>query len=93
MTKQRIDYIDIAKGIGILLVLWGHLYVCDYVHSAIYLFHMPLFFFISGMFYWNPTGVKVFVQKTLKKYVYPYVFFLLAFIPVTLILDVLQNGG
>lgn len=93
MTKQRIDYIDIAKGIGILLVLWGHLYVCDYVHSAIYLFHMPLFFFISGMFYRNPTGVKVFVQKTLKKYVYPYVFFLLAFIPVTLILDVLQNGG
>lgn len=93
MTKQRIDYIDIAKGVGILLVLWAHLYVCDYVHSAIYLFHMPLFFFISGMFYRNPTGCKVYVQKTLRKYVYPYAFFLLAFIPLTLILEVLENGG
>lgn len=92
MGSQRIDYIDIAKGIGILLVLWAHLDVCDYVHSSIYLFHMPLFFFISGMFYKNPTGCKTFVQKALRKYIYPYVLFLLAFIPLTLILDVLGNG-
>lgn len=91
MTSQRIGYIDIAKGIGILLVIWAHLECCEYVRSAIYLFHMPLFFFISGMFYKDPSDAKVYIQKTLKKYVYPYVFFLLAFIPITLILNLLQT--
>lgn len=91
MTSQRIGYIDIAKGIGILLVIWAHLECCEYVRSAIYLFHMPLFFFISGMFYKDPSDAKVYIQKTLKKYVYPYVFFLLAFVPITLILNLLQT--
>lgn len=47
---KRIDYFDIAKGLGIILVVIGHLdSTC--VHTIIYYFHMPLFFFISGIFY------------------------------------------
>lgn len=47
---KRIDYLDIAKGLGIILVVIGHLdSTC--VHTIIYYFHMPLFFFISGIFY------------------------------------------
>lgn len=46
--EKRIDYIDIAKGIGIILVVIGH---CINGHSIagryISSFHMPLFFFIS----------------------------------------------
>ena len=50
IKKTRLVYIDIAKGIGILLVLLGHL--LDNGHwlkSVIYTFHMPLFFIVSGM--------------------------------------------
>ena len=48
--------IDIAKGIGISLVVLGHLN--DYfsanipgAYKFIYLFHVPLFFFLSGLFF------------------------------------------
>ena len=48
--------IDIAKGIGISLVVLGHMN--DYfgagipgAYKFIYLFHVPLFFFLSGLFF------------------------------------------
>lgn len=53
---QRERSIDIAKGLGILLVVLGHLidsFNADIpgVYGYVYLFHVPLFFFISGLFY------------------------------------------
>ncbi|MCM1467297.1 MAG: acyltransferase [Alistipes sp.] len=47
--ERRIDYVDIAKGIGILLVIMGHIefnYVpfCGSVH-------IPLFFILAGFLY------------------------------------------
>ncbi len=53
IPTQRIPTIDVAKGVGILLVVLGHNAVFrEHMHSAyeaIYLFHMPLFFFLSGV--------------------------------------------
>ena len=61
-NSERLAYIDIAKGIGIILVVIGHC-VPDassltgisnpyfkLLHQIIYSFHMPLFFFIAGFF-------------------------------------------
>lgn len=49
-TKARLNYFDIAKGIGIILVIIGHIeYVEQGVRNYIVSFHMPLFFIISGM--------------------------------------------
>lgn len=56
MSKSRNESVDIAKGIGILLVVFGHTMspvmeghnVLEWLYSVIYVFHMPLFFFISG---------------------------------------------
>lgn len=51
---QREKYIDIAKGIGILLVIFCHVIsFCDitelkFIFRFCYSFHMPLFFFITG---------------------------------------------
>ena len=46
--NKRIEWIDIAKGIGIILVIAGH--TISLTHSyPIYAFHMPLFFFLSGL--------------------------------------------
>lgn len=56
MSSERVEYIDIAKGIGILLVALAHADVSlfsPYLHQLIYAFHMPLFFFLSGYFF-NP---------------------------------------
>lgn len=54
-TKTRDTYIDIVKGIAILLVVVGHTLVdltdvkaLNTLFNFIYSFHMPLFFFLSG---------------------------------------------
>ena len=56
--KTYLDWIDIAKGIGIILVVVGHSfrdgmraenYACEFIYQFIYFFHMPLFFAISGI--------------------------------------------
>lgn len=56
MGKIRDITFDIAKGIGIVLVVIGH-YIPDnapswYIGfvSFVYHFHMPLFFMIAGFF-------------------------------------------
>ena len=51
---QREKYIDLAKGIGILMVIFCHVIeVCEitslqFIFRFCYSFHMPLFFFITG---------------------------------------------
>ena len=47
---KRLHWIDTLKAIGIMLVFLGHSGAP--FHDGIYLFHMPLFFIISG-FLWN----------------------------------------
>ena len=43
------DYrLDNAKAIGIFLVVFAHVMSTSTITNYIYLFHMPLFFFISG---------------------------------------------
>ncbi len=46
--QQRIDSIDGAKALGIFLVIYAHTMLWKPLQDWIYVFHMPLFFFISG---------------------------------------------
>ena len=49
--NNRIFWTDAARGIAILLVVLGHCIgnLTDPVNKVILSFHMPLFFFISGL--------------------------------------------
>lgn len=50
--ERRLNYIDIAKGIGILMVFVGHCNeLPDLLSRLIYSVHMPLFFILAGYFY------------------------------------------
>ncbi len=51
MSQHRLDYLDVAKGIGIMLVVMGHanLGTPSWLFWLTNAFHMPLFFIISGM--------------------------------------------
>lgn len=46
--KERYDAITIAKAIAIILMVVGHAGCPSALYSFIYMFHMPLFFFVSG---------------------------------------------
>ena len=76
--KQRNQTIDLAKGIAIILMVFGHCYEGDNVISRwIYAFHMPFFFLISGMLYagkWQK-GVRFAFPATAKKLLIPYFVF------------------
>lgn len=75
--NQRLDWIDICRGLGILLVVLGHT-TTGLMHKYIYAFHMPLFFVLSGCL-WKPfPDFKSGVCKSLKRYILPY--FILSFI-------------
>lgn len=59
MENRRFDWVDTARGIGILLVVYGHVldglrkgssYVPGFTYDVIYSFHLALFFFLSGFF-------------------------------------------
>lgn len=53
MNKDRISWIESLKGIGIILVVLGHTFWGG--TKVIYAFHMPLFFFVSGMLFKEET--------------------------------------
>lgn len=74
MSTEHIKHVDTAKGIGIILVLIGHIFPRDLVDS-IYLFHMPLFFFLSG-FTLSPQNGLGFIRKKIKSLLIPYFSFL-----------------
>lgn len=86
--NHRIEWIDNAKGIGIVLVVLGHVIVgmrgsglIDNAHWAmdikyiLYSFHMPLFFFLAGLNVENSyraKGAVGFIKTKLLTIAYPY---------------------
>lgn len=86
--SKRIEYIDIARGIGILLVVLGHndfALVSPFAYQVIYSFHMPLFFFLSGYFINPSIGSWEFIKKRFNSLLKPYLFtiFMIYFVSVS----------
>lgn len=48
VVRERLDWLDALKGIGIVAVVAGHIWTRGVLRDAIYSFHMPLFFMASG---------------------------------------------
>lgn len=77
MVKDRYSYLDIAKGIGILMVVWAHIMLVGWSHKVCYAFHMPLFFFVSGMLFDRNkyAGFSSFIGKRSRRLLLPYVIY------------------
>ena len=69
MAKERIEYIDNAKGILIILMVVGHVFLDDALVPLvdwIYVFHMPAFFIINGIcFHYSKNLSKPFWKGSL----------------------------
>jgi fucose 4-O-acetylase-like acetyltransferase len=91
-------WIDAARGLAILLVVFGHaagglidargptsLLTLRYIFLAIYTFHMPVFFFLAGLFVERRLGdgTAVFIRKLLTTIVWAY--FLWSFVQFSII--------
>lgn len=62
-NKTRIEWIDISKGIAIILVVLGHSSIPYSISNFIWAFHMPLFFMASGL-------VANFPKNTLREFAF-----------------------
>lgn len=87
--ENRIDWVDYAKAIGIVLVVYGHVArgiknsgikiptdLYEVADSVIYSFHMPLFFFLSGLFFLKSLdkfGSKYLIFNKIDTIIYPYI--------------------
>lgn len=77
-AKGRIQWIDTCKGIAILLVVLGHTMRTDLSLVYIYGFHMPLFFFLSGLVCNNKKYTWVtFLKSRFNSLIIPYIAFYL----------------
>lgn len=85
MSRKRKDWVDLAKGIAIILMVIGHTGIPEVVSSVIgvphmvrnwiYSFHMPLFFLLSGALTNWEYNYKEFIihkSKTLLTYLVVY---------------------
>ncbi|GLS28009.1 acyltransferase family protein [Marinibactrum halimedae] len=72
--SQRVVLIDIAKGISIGLVVLGHVEIfrVSPLNDAMSLFRMPLFFFLSGVFFSIAYTPRQFFLKKSDELLKPY---------------------
>lgn len=89
MKLDRVTWIDVARGIGIILVIYGHAIGAITMRFIIYSFHMPLFFFLSGMVFksgknkpYLPFLIKDFKRIMIPYFIYAFFFFIL-WLPLT----------
>ena len=69
--RSRTEWVDIAKGIGIVCVCLGHLGI-ESIDRVVFTFHMPLFFILSGMFLNGDVPFNEFIKKKSKRLLVPY---------------------
>jgi len=70
----RYEQLDIAKGIGIVLVVIAHNSILRPFETFILPFHMPLFFFIAGVLVKESDSLKEFLYKKYNSLLLPYFF-------------------
>jgi fucose 4-O-acetylase-like acetyltransferase len=68
-AKKRLYFLDIARGLGIIAVVMGH--SLSPLKSFLYLFHVPLFFFISGYLYNTNNSILQTLKKRIKSLYVP----------------------
>ncbi len=76
IEKKRLDYIDIAKALGMLTIMWGHIASNKSV-VFVYAFHIPLFFFLSGMVFVQDKypNFLSFLKRRIQTLIVPYIIY------------------
>ncbi|WP_269518228.1 acyltransferase family protein [Alteromonas sp. BMJM2] len=108
-SNSREEWTDYAKAIGIVLVVYGHVArglhesgigIANKYHvlidSIIYSFHMPLFFFLSGLFFYHSFAKRGFFKLCLNKVdtiAYPYMLWTIIQGSIGVLLASVTNGS
>lgn len=103
----RVLWVDAAKGIGITLVVLGHALrglhergvlegeIFREIDMRIYAFHMPLFFLLSGIFFWKAlriSSAQQFVHTRVVRLLYPMILWTYIFIAFKVVAGSMSNA-
>lgn len=98
-TGRRIRFLDLAKGVGILMVTFGHITeLGNPVDQYMSLYKITVFYFISGylMSYLNryeKTGYRGYIAGVTRHIAVPYLLFSIAAIMVRVLQTFLRHGN
>lgn len=94
MGSKRLDWIDIAKGIAMILVIVGHTVPNPSpLRHAIFSFHMPVFFILAG-YTFRPKPWRELLSGSVSRLLVPYVVLALAWqVPTFLMSGVSLTSG
>lgn len=73
----RVEFIDLAKGVCILLVIVLH---CCKDMPNLAALRMPLYFMLSGLFYRDYAGVADFIERKFNRMIVPALFFTMLYV-------------
>ena len=69
--EERLSWLDVLKGTGIIFVAIGHIYSNSTVFNWLYSFHMPLFFLAAGWVY-KEKPILTDIKRRIQTIVIPY---------------------
>lgn len=78
--KARLAYVDFMKGFCILLIVAFHIDNDIFplrVNMMLQSFRIPMYYFLSGMFFKRYDGFTDFVRRKVNNIIVPYIFFML----------------
>lgn len=90
---QKNNQIEVVKFLGILLVVLGHSFGAGLFAAKLY--HMPLFFFVSGLTLNTQQRVDEYIVKRIKRLYLPFVFYEVAYLilsPAFYVVGIVENS-
>lgn len=70
-VQNRLQHIDIAKGISMICIILGHLGISD-INRVVFTFHVPVFYFITGFFVSDKKSTGEFIKNKARTLLVPY---------------------
>ena len=98
--KPRLAYIDLMKGLCIMLIVMHHTDVAFFdavlpgLDNALQSFRVPMYYFLSGLFFKTYSGFVQFLRRKVNNLLIPFLFFhLLGFAVAALLFPMLHPDG
>lgn len=90
--KTRVQWIDVVKGIGIILVIVGHSGCSQTILKYIQSFHMPLFFVVAGYLFTEYQSTSDLIRRKRVALLRPYCFYGLLNYAITVLRIAIKDG-
>ena len=70
MSESLINWLDITKGITIMFIVFGHIFINKIAYTVLYSFRLQIFMLVSGYLY-KKRNIGDFAKRKLKTVIIP----------------------